>query len=253
MTHNHVSVILKLITVVAIISIENAGFYPLLWASNTSSKQEEAIIHPFTFWSKSTPIGPFRTWINIMEQWPHAHKVALITGGCGGLGKAISEAFLLAGANVVVCDINKQRIADFKENISPAYPECTLVLECDITDDSQIDKMFEEAEQMFGKVNYVINNAGMMDRFDPVGEMERTAWDRVIALNLTAPAMVTKRAVNHMIKNEVKGSIVNIASIAGTRGFTNGIPPFHLYSSNCFCQKMHSHVFFELRRRIHCI
>ena len=62
----------------------------------------------------------------------------------------------------------------------------------------------------------------MMDRFDPAGELERSMWDRVIALNLTAPTMVTKRAVNSMLKREVKGSIVNIASIAGFRGFTSG-------------------------------
>lgn len=61
-----------------------------------------------------------------------------------------------------------------------------------------------------------------MDKFDPAGDMERNAWDRVIALNLTAPAMIIKRAVNLMIKTETKGALVNIASIAGTRGFTNG-------------------------------
>ena len=62
----------------------------------------------------------------------------------------------------------------------------------------------------------------MMDKFDPAGDLERAAWDRLIALNLTAPAMVTKRAVNKMIKHETKGAIVNVASIAGFRGFTNG-------------------------------
>lgn len=61
-----------------------------------------------------------------------------------------------------------------------------------------------------------------MDRFDPAGEVERKMWDRVIALNLTAPTFVTKRAVSLMIKHEIKGSIVNICSIAGIRGFTSG-------------------------------
>jgi NAD(P)-dependent dehydrogenase (short-subunit alcohol dehydrogenase family) len=62
-----------------------------------------------------------------------------------------------------------------------------------------------------------------MDKFDPVGDMDRQIWDRVIAVNLTAPAMVTKRAVNAFAKHKTKGAIVNIASVAGIRGFTSGM------------------------------
>ncbi len=140
----------------------------------------------------------------------------------GYLGRAIAEQFLLEGANVVVCDINQELIADFKDKVSAAYPECTLVLKTDITDEAALDSMFEEAEKTFGKIDYVVNSAGMMDRFDPAGELERAMWDRVIALNLTAPTMVTKRAVNLMLKHEAKGSIVNIASVAAFRGFCSG-------------------------------
>ena len=149
-------------------------------------------------------------------------KTALVTGACGGLGRSIAEAFLAEGANVVVCDINKDLIADFKEKVSAAYPGCTLVLELDITKDSALDDLFAQAEKTYGHLDCVINSAGVMDRFDPLGDMERGVWDKVIAVNLTAPAMIIKRAVGMMQKSNVKGSIVNIASIAGTRGFTSG-------------------------------
>ncbi|KAK3722882.1 hypothetical protein LTR37_002027 [Vermiconidia calcicola] len=152
----------------------------------------------------------------------HKDKTALVTGAAGGLGRAIAEEFLRQGANVIICDINKDLVSDFKEKVSAAYPECTLVLDCNITDDAAIDDMFEQGEKKFGKIDYVVNNAGIMDRFDPAGEVERKMWDRVIALNLTAPTFVTKRAVSLMIKHEIKGSIVNICSIAGIRGFTSG-------------------------------
>lgn len=122
----------------------------------------------------------------------------------------------------MVCDRNKQLVADFKEHFSAAYPECTLALELDITSDAALDDMFKQAEEMFGHLDYVVNNAGIMDKFDPVGDLERDAWDRTIAINLTAPTMVTKRAVNMMLKHETKGAIVNIASIAGVRGFASG-------------------------------
>lgn len=62
-----------------------------------------------------------------------------------------------------------------------------------------------------------------MDRFDPAGDVERSAWDRVISVNLTAPTMITQRAVKMFLKNDTKGVIVNIASIAGFRGFANGV------------------------------
>ena len=114
-----------------------------------------------------------------MSQPSFINKTAIVTGGCGGLGRAIAEAFLLAGANVVVCDINAELIADFKEKVSAAYPECTLALQADITKDENIEQVFSEGEKMFGGLDFVINCAGRIDRFDGVAEMVR-AWEIVV-------------------------------------------------------------------------
>lgn len=95
-------------------------------------------------------------------------KNALITGACGGLGRAIAGEILLEGGNVVVCDVRKDLVDDFKEKMSAAYPECTLALECDITKDTELDEMFKEAEKMFGHLDVVVNCAGVMDKFDPI-------------------------------------------------------------------------------------
>lgn len=157
-----------------------------------------------------------------MNQIRFAHKTALVTGACGGLGRAIAEAFLREGANVVVCDINAELIADFKEKVSSAYPGCTLVLQADITKDDKIDEMFAASEKMFGGIDVVVNSAGRVDRFDAVAEMDRAVWDKVLALNLTAPAMVSGRAIRKWLEEDRKGCIVNIASIAGFRGFSCG-------------------------------
>jgi NAD(P)-dependent dehydrogenase (short-subunit alcohol dehydrogenase family) len=108
-----------------------------------------------------------------MSQQSFVQKTTLVTGGCGGLGRAIAEAFLLAGANVVVCDINAELIADFKEKVSSAYPECTLALQADITKDEIIEEVFLEGEKLFGGLDFVINCAGRIDRFDAVAEMVR--------------------------------------------------------------------------------
>jgi hypothetical protein len=108
-----------------------------------------------------------------MSQPTFLQRTALVTGGCGGLGRAISEAFLRAGANVVIVDINPELIADFKEKVSAAYPECTLVVQADITKDEKIEEVFSAGEEMFGELNFVVNCAGRIDRFDAVAEMVR--------------------------------------------------------------------------------
>lgn len=147
-------------------------------------------------------------------------KTALVTGGCGGLGKSIAEVFLGEGANLVVCDINKDLIAEFKEKVASSAGERALVLESDITAEAALDDLFKQAIEKFGQLDFVVNSAGMMDDFSPAGDMARGMWDKVIALNLTAPTMITQRAVQHMVEKGLKGSIVNIASVAGLRGFT---------------------------------
>jgi len=157
-----------------------------------------------------------------MSQQRFIQKTALITGGCGGLGRAIAEAFLRVGTNVVVCDINEELMSDFKEKVSSAYPECTLVLQADITQDDQVERVFAEGEKMFGGIDYVINSAGRIDRFDAVAEMEKKTWNAVIALNLTAPAVVSGRAIKQWLETGKEGAIVNIASTASFRGFNCG-------------------------------
>lgn len=153
----------------------------------------------------------------------HQGKTVLVTGGAGGLGRAIAEHFLSVGSNVVVCDINQKLLADFNEKVSSANPERSLVLETDITSEAALDSLFEQIEAKFDHLDYAINSAGMMDRVDPAGSVDLAVWNRVIALNLTAPTFITKRAVNSMLKAEVKGAIVNIASIAAFKGGSAGV------------------------------
>ncbi|KAF2771076.1 NAD(P)-binding protein [Teratosphaeria nubilosa] len=157
-----------------------------------------------------------------MESVPHKNRTALITGGCGGLGRAIAETLLRRGANVIVCDVKDAQLEDFKEKISAAYPECTLVSKVDITDDAALKQLFTDGEERFGHIDIVINNAAIMDKFDPIGEVDRVTWDRVMATNVTAPAMVSKLAINSFLEHGVKGAIVNISSVAGVRGFVAG-------------------------------
>jgi len=152
----------------------------------------------------------------------HQGKTALVTGAAGGLGRAIAENFVAEGANVVICDINNQLLADFNEKVVAAYPDRILAVNCDITSEEALDDLFAEAEKKFGRVDYAVNSAGIMDRFDAAGDVDKAVWERVFAVNLTAPAMITKRAVNGFLKAQTPGAVVNIASVAAFKGFAAG-------------------------------
>lgn len=146
-------------------------------------------------------------------------KTAIVTGGCGGLGAAITTAFLDAGANVVAVDINADLIKGFGE----ANNKSTLLThQADISDEAALDKLYSEAISKFGQVDILINNAGIMDRFEPVGELDKSYWDRVLNVNLTAPYMTSKRLANHVQEKGHKGAIVNVSSLAGTTGWAAG-------------------------------
>ncbi|KAJ5395688.1 uncharacterized protein N7487_009991 [Penicillium crustosum] len=126
-----------------------------------------------------------------------AGKTCLVTGGGGGLGKAIATQFLEAGANVVICDVNE-------EHQRSGEPFETLIGE-------------------FGKIDVLINNAGIMDRFDPIGDLDMELWDRIMAINLTAPALLSKLAVRNMLAQpKPDGRIINIVSVAGKAGWASG-------------------------------
>jgi len=150
------------------------------------------------------------------------NKTAIVTGGCGGLGAAISHALLGAGANVVAIDINKDLISAFTTEAERTYSGKVLAQECDITNEAALDASFKAAEDKFGQVELVVNNAGIMDRFEPVGELSMELWNKIIAVNLTAPFAVSKLAVNHFLEKGMQGCIVNVGSASSEVGFAAG-------------------------------
>ncbi|QDS75296.1 hypothetical protein FKW77_001271 [Venturia effusa] len=144
-------------------------------------------------------------------------KVCLVTGGAGGLGKAIAEAFLLVKAKVVIVDVNAERLKSAETELS-AHGE-VLALTADITDEEAIKGMLSATLEKFEKLDILINNAAIVDRLDAVATLEKSLWDRVIAVNLTSVYLVTRHAVKYFLSRDPIGaSIVNIASPAGLLG-----------------------------------
>lgn len=151
-----------------------------------------------------------------------AGKTCLITGGGGGLGKAIATKFLEAGANVVICDINEERLQETSAELSSKGP--LKAIKADITKLNEVEALFAELIAAFGKIDVLVNNAAIMDTFNPVGDLEIGQWDRVMALNLTAPFVLSKLAVRNMLEQSTPdGRIINITSVAGRAGWAAGM------------------------------
>jgi NAD(P)-dependent dehydrogenase (short-subunit alcohol dehydrogenase family) len=144
-------------------------------------------------------------------------KVCLVTGAGGGLGKIIAETFVVAKAKVVIVDVNLERLKSAETELS--FHGDILALAVDITDEDAVKGMMFATFEKFGQLDILVNNAGISDKFDVVGTLEKSLWDKIIAVNLTAPYLVSKHAVDHFISRDLsQGVIVNIASIGGLQG-----------------------------------
>ncbi|KAL4878063.1 hypothetical protein BJY04DRAFT_229966 [Aspergillus karnatakaensis] len=156
-----------------------------------------------------------------MAQQTLTGKTVLVTGGASGLGKAIATKYLSAGANVVICDIHAERINDTIEALS--VKGTLRGYTYDIAKLEQVEKLFQEILSEFETLDILVNNAGIMDRFEPVADLDPGLWDRVIDVNLTAPYLLSRLAVQTFLAKEKPGGyILNIASMAGKVGLAAG-------------------------------
>ncbi len=139
-------------------------------------------------------------------------KVAIVTGASRGLGRAAAEALVEQGANVLAV----ARSAEKLEELASAAPENVRTQVCDMRDVSAVTALPAMAIDGFGRLDIVVNNAGIA----PAGlflEQEEQVWDEVIAVNVTAPAVLTRAAGHHMVCAG-SGKIINIASTSGILG-----------------------------------
>jgi 3-oxoacyl-[acyl-carrier protein] reductase len=144
-----------------------------------------------------------------------AERVAIVTGGSRGIGRACSEALAAAGARVFVNYRLERPWAELVvQRIREAGGEAFEV-EADVSNRSEADMLVDEAVERFGRLDIVVNNAGIW-RGAPVEEISDGEWAETIGVNLSGPFHVTRSAVPHL--RQSSGSIVNVSSTAGQRG-----------------------------------
>ena len=138
-------------------------------------------------------------------------KVALVTGGASGIGRATAELFAREGARLAVADYSADG-RDTVQAIKNAGGEAIFV-PVDVSDSGQVAKMVEAALQAYKRIDILFNGAGIL-YYGTVLETDEQAWNRVISINLTGTYLCCRAVVPHMIR-QGGGSIINVASTVG--------------------------------------
>lgn len=139
------------------------------------------------------------------------NKVAIVTGAAQGIGLGIARELAKRGARVALSDISDEVVVRAKELSDEGYDVMSVV--GDVSDTGQVQDMVDDVSGRWDRIDILVNNAGIYP-YKALDEMERPDWDRVININLTGTYNFTKAVLPHMQKHG--GSIINIASIAGT-------------------------------------
>jgi len=137
-------------------------------------------------------------------------KVAVITGGCSGIGLGTVELFAAEGASVVAADIQDEKGAMLEKRFSGAV----RYVHCDVSSEADIAAAIGTAKEAFGGLDILFNNAGISDRMGSVTEITAEGWDWIYGILVRGPALGMKHAAPLMIERG-GGSIINTASIAG--------------------------------------
>ena len=139
-------------------------------------------------------------------------KVAVVTGGCSGIGLATVRRFAEEGAKVVIGDLDDTNGTTIAEEVGGAY------VHCDVTDKEQVDALFATAKERFGSVDIAFNNAGISPpEDDSILDTDLDAWRKVQEVNLTSVYLCCKAALPHMLQQR-SGSIINTASFVAVMG-----------------------------------
>jgi NAD(P)-dependent dehydrogenase (short-subunit alcohol dehydrogenase family) len=151
-------------------------------------------------------------------------KVAIVTGGALGIGKACCLLLAEEGAKVAVTDVlykEGQELANHiqgKDNLAEFW-------HLDVSDEKEVEKVFAEIHKKFGKIDVLVNNAGIAGVSKPTHEISEEEWDKVMAVNVKGVFFCTKHVIPYMKKAE-GGSIINLSSIYGIVSAPD-VPPYH--------------------------
>lgn len=160
-------------------------------------------------------------------------KVAIVTGGGKGIGKAISKAFVLEGATVVMAATTLSKLEEAVKEFE-AMGGRAMAMQTDITDETQVARMVSETVRAFGKIDILVNNSGIAGPTCNVMDLKLEDWNQVLAVDLTGTMLCTREVLKHMVPRK-SGNIINIAAEGGRTG--DGRSGYAMRAPYC-CAKM---------------
>ena len=150
------------------------------------------------------------------------HEYAVVvTGAAGGIGRATALAFAREGARLTVADIDEQGGAETVRLLEAEGAEAAFV-RTDVSDSEQVSALIDGAAERWGRLDVVVNNAGVGGLRAPVSEYPEKDWARTLAVNAGGVFYGTKHALRHMTPAG-RGAVVNVASVAGLAGFPGSV------------------------------
>lgn len=149
------------------------------------------------------------------------NKVAVITGGTGGIGKVTAETFLKEGAKVVLVDLFQEALDQAKSDLSELGEVITV--QADVTKESDVQNYVNKAVEQFGRIDVFFNNAGIEGKVAPIVEQKVEDFDMVMNVNVRGVFLGLKHVLPVMIKQK-SGSVINTSSVAGLGGSPNVSP-----------------------------
>lgn len=149
-------------------------------------------------------------------------KVAVVTGGASGIGRATVLKLAGLGARIAIVDISEDGANKVADEVNEKGGEA-LVVKADITDYGQVQEMARKVNDRFGSIDVLINNAAW-DKIQPFMDTTSDLWYKLLDINLKGPIHVTRAVLEYMTKQETGGAIVNVASDAAKVGSSGEAP-----------------------------
>jgi 2-deoxy-D-gluconate 3-dehydrogenase len=152
----------------------------------------------------------------VLEKFSLKGKSGIVTGGGSGMGKAISTGLVQAGAEIVIADINKDKLEKTVREIQK-FGGPVVAVHADISKMEDIKKLVDRTVKEFGKIDFLFNNAGIIRRASSE-DFEEKDWDEVLNINLKGPFFLAQAVARVMISQKRKGKIINTSSLIAVQG-----------------------------------
>ncbi|NLL23202.1 MAG: SDR family NAD(P)-dependent oxidoreductase [Tissierellia bacterium] len=148
-------------------------------------------------------------------------KIVILTGASSGIGYAIGKLFAKEGATLIAVARRVDLLEKLKEETQGEAGQI-IPMQGDVSSQEDVDRVVQETINQYGRIDVLINNAGVLDNYQSAGAVEDDVWERVLNINVTGVMRMTRAVINHMVEKK-NGVIINTSSVGGLHGMRGGL------------------------------